>query len=301
MATINEVYELTKYRANKAGYNSYISPDDFNLLFPRAEVRYYNQLYAAYYKTQRISDSLSKFMSDPVALTMPTSGGSAGQYTLVQTDIAHIDAITHTIDGVQYEVVRVEKDRLANHLSSVIESPTAQFPIYTEFKTYLQFYPVSVATATMIYLKYPSVSVWGYTLNGITAVNTLTGGSLYTNGTYTGVPLTGGTGTGAQATIVISSNQVTNVTITSPGNGYVVGNSLSALAATIGGTGSGFSILVSSISGNRPVYNPTTSTQPLWSSSDIDNIIYLLLQDIAENMKDQGLQQFSMTEAKTQI
>src|SRR5271165_1085593 len=56
----------------------------------------------------------------------------------------------------------------------------------------------------------------------------LIGGSGYGNATYTAVPLTGGAGTGAQATIVVSGGAVTSVTITADGQNYVVGNSLSA-------------------------------------------------------------------------
>ena len=50
--------------------------------------------------------------------------------------------------------------------------------------------------------------------------------STYTNGTYTNVSLVGGTGTGAEATVVISGGNVTSVTITTPGSGYSVGDVL---------------------------------------------------------------------------
>ena len=87
-----------------------------------------------------------------------------------------------------------------------------------------------------------------FTFNGLVlTLNTLVGGTLYTNGTYTAVTLTGGAGSGAKATVVVSGGSVTSVTITSAGNGYAVGNTLSATAASIGGTGSGFSINVATI------------------------------------------------------
>ena len=87
-----------------------------------------------------------------------------------------------------------------------------------------------------------------FTFNGfILTLNTLVGGSVYTNGTYAGVALTGGSGTGAKATIVVSGATVTSVTLTAAGNGYAAGNTLSATAASIGGTGSGFSIKVATI------------------------------------------------------
>lgn len=88
-----------------------------------------------------------------------------------------------------------------------------------------------------------------YNMNGgpILTTGTLVGGSLYTNGTYTAVSLTGGSGTGAKATIVVSGAAVTSVTITTAGNGYVVGDTLSALASAIGGTGSGFSVKAATV------------------------------------------------------
>ena len=297
MANINDIYQLVQYRANKSGFLGNISPNDFNLIFPRAEIKYFNSLYAQYYKTQRISDALSRFFSDPIAVTLTTSGASAGKYTF-PTDLFHVDSLTHTVSGEQYPVVRIEKDRLANHLSSKIEAPTTTFPIYTEYKTYLQFYPLDLATAILVYMKAPTTSVWGYTLNGITAFSTLVAGSLYTNGTYSNIPLTGGTGTGARATIIVSSNQVTSVTITTAGNGYVVGNVLSANSANIGGTGSGFAFTVTQVSGSRPIYNPLTSVQPEWNETDLDNIIYLALQDISQNMRDGMLQQFAQVETQ---
>jgi hypothetical protein len=74
-------------------------------------------------------------------------------------------------------------------------------------------------------------------------------GTLYTNGTYTGVALTGGTGTGAQATIVVAGAVVTSVTITAVGSGYKINDTLSAAKASVGGTGSGFTWLVSLVTG----------------------------------------------------
>lgn len=87
----------------------------------------------------------------------------------------------------------------------------------------------------------------------------LVGGTGYTNGTYTSVALTGGTGTGAQATIVIAGGSVTTVTITNNGNYYVAGDILTAPASSIGGTGTGFSITVATVDDGF-----TTSTNHLW-------------------------------------
>lgn len=63
----------------------------------------------------------------------------------------------------------------------------------------------------------------------------ITPGSGYTNGTYTNVTLTGGTGTGAKAKIYVSGGGVANVVTTTQGTGYHVGDVLTG--SVTGGTG----------------------------------------------------------------
>ena len=87
---------------------------------------------------------------------------------------------------------------------------------------------------------------------GVGTGSVTSGGSLYTTGTYYGVPLTGGAGSGATADIVVSGGVVTSVTPRNYGKNYAVGNTLSASAANIGGTGSGFSYVISTLTGLPP-------------------------------------------------
>ena len=76
---------------------------------------------------------------------------------------------------------------------------------------------------------YPIAASWE--TNAVGGVNSTTltaGGTLYTNGTYTNKALTGGSGSGATATIVVAGGIVTSVTIYTKGKNYVVGDTLSA-------------------------------------------------------------------------
>tara|TARA_R100000479_G_scaffold147862_1_gene83361 strand:+ start:6024 stop:8333 length:2310 start_codon:yes stop_codon:yes gene_type:complete len=63
------------------------------------------------------------------------------------------------------------------------------------------------------------------------------------NATYTNVSLTGGTGTGAVATVVCSGNTITGITVTTQGSGYVVADSLTIAAEALG-TGSSAATIV---------------------------------------------------------
>lgn len=87
-----------------------------------------------------------------------------------------------------------------------------------------------------------------FTFTGpVATLGTIVPGAGYTNGTYNNVALTGGTGTGAKANIIVAGGVVTTVTITAAGTGYGIGNSLTAPAASIGGTGAGFSVPIATI------------------------------------------------------
>jgi hypothetical protein len=94
----------------------------------------------------------------------------------------------------------------------------------------------------MHYFYYPPTIVQGQ----ITALGTISAGSLYTNGVYQNVALTGGSGANATADIVIVGGAVVSCSLKFGGNFYVVGDVLSC--ASLGPTGSGFSVPVATIS-----------------------------------------------------
>jgi hypothetical protein len=121
--------------------------------------------------------------------------------------------------------------------------------------------PDSNYVAELHYFFYPPSIVQGI----VTLLGAITGGTLYTSGTYTNVPLTGGSGAGAVATLTITAGIVTAVTLTNGGNFYMVSDSLSFDAANIGvGSGSGFSIPVTAV-------NNTTGTS--WLGDNFDPIL----------------------------
>jgi hypothetical protein len=90
-------------------------------------------------------------------------------------------------------------------------------------------------------------TVVAITTSNVKTLGAITPGSGYVNGSYTNVTLTGGSGSGAKATIGVSGGAVTTVTVTARGAGYAIGDVLSAAAASLGGTGAGFSIPVTAI------------------------------------------------------
>ncbi len=98
-------------------------------------------------------------------------------------------------------------------------------------------------SAELHYYFYPTSIVQ----RAINSVGAIVGGSGYVNGTYFDVPLTGGSGSAATATITVSGNAVTAVAISNPGCFYVANDSLTCANTYLGGTGSGFTVAVSAV------------------------------------------------------
>ena len=76
-------------------------------------------------------------------------------------------------------------------------------------------------------------------VRGVRTLTNITTGANHPAGEYTNVDLTGGTGSGAQATVVIASDgTIESVTITTEGTGYTVGDTLTINESAIGNVGS---------------------------------------------------------------
>jgi len=91
-----------------------------------------------------------------------------------------------------------------------------------------------------------SGAIANFSIEGITGTIT-SPGSGYTNDIYLDVPLTtNGSGTNAKATVTILNGEVTDFIVTSIGSGYVNGDTLSFIASSVGGTGSGFLFTINS-------------------------------------------------------
>jgi hypothetical protein len=114
-------------------------------------------------------------------------------------------------------------------------------------------------TVEMHYFYYPPTIVQGQ----IATLGTIIAGSLYTNGVYQNVALTGGSGANATADIVIVGGAVTSCTLKFGGNFYVAGDILSC--SSLGSTGSGFSVPVASVS---------NSTGTSWLGDNYDPVLF---------------------------
>lgn len=102
---------------------------------------------------------------------------------------------------------------------------------------------------------------------------TLVGGSGYTNGTYLGVSFTGGTGLGCEGSATVSGGAVVSISIVVPCSGYQVGDVLSAPNSFLGGTGSGFTYTISSISAPKASFTDFVGTHWQFVATGVANIL----------------------------
>lgn len=122
--------------------------------------------------------------------------------------------------------------------------------------------PDASYNAELHYFYYPPTIVQGQ----ITLIAVTAAGTLYVPGTYENVSLTGGSGSGATATITVnSSGVVSSASLTDGGQFYVVGNTLSATASSLGGAGSGLVITVTGIS---------NATGTSWLGDNYDPVLF---------------------------
>lgn len=119
-----------------------------------------------------------------------------------------------------------------------------QYNAANELSLILAPSPSSNYSVELHYFYYPVSIVQGQIL----AFTNIVTGANYENNIYFNVPLTGGSGTGATATITVFQNGITSVIVENPGSLYAAGEILSADASYLGGSGVGFAVTISSVS-----------------------------------------------------
>lgn len=238
----------------------------------------------------------------PFKVSQQSIAVSSGKATYpVQNIVEHIISVMVTFNGTLVKVNRVVDNKLPTLLSSTIDSPSLRYPAFNELNDGLLIYPPNTTPIFLTFYRSPTPVKWAYLLAGsILTLSGRVGGTAYTNGTYLNVPLTGGTGKGAQATIVVAGAVVTTVTITNSGIGYIIGDILSATPSTIGGTGSGFSINVATISNaNRVVFDSTLTIDFEFQASDKLKLLSRILSKMGLSVRDSELLRYADQEEQT--
>ncbi|SRR6266540_1064863 len=167
--TVDEMYSLLKFIIRK-NQNGNLTPQDFNLIANRASFSYMDYLLGEFQKylpgrpmapatfgqNEDIRQRLTPFITTPVPLTINGSTGVAPYPDDFQSD----DAMYYG----QYNrrVKYIQQDRLDSHVNSVI-NPISSHPVYLQVQEGFQFYPASLGTAKLSYIRTPATIQWNYT------------------------------------------------------------------------------------------------------------------------------------------
>lgn len=165
---VNDMYRICQFAVNKA-QNGYLTPSEFNLTINQAQVSYQDYLLGEfqqyqygrpqarinYSQNENIRQRLTPLIAESVLTINSTSGEAPYPADYVQAD---------TVRTLAFERVRyVQQDSLYSYFKSQID-PISSNPIYLLERTGLQFYPVTLGSAILTYVKDAPEIVWNYTL-----------------------------------------------------------------------------------------------------------------------------------------
>ncbi len=248
----------------------YMTPDEFNRIGSQVQ----RQIFEAYFEDLnqqlRVPQSDMEY-SDRVAITdekiaefktendqtvaEKTIGGTNPFTT--PSELYRLGSITYEPNTATYkEMQRVGRAEIYNIRKAPLTAPTTNYPIYLYEDNKALVYPETIVNplhVKMQYVKKPTDIRWGYKIGALnqyiftdyaydkTALNigdTVQITSNYTSGatdgTYLQAAYTGGSGSGAEFTVTITSGVVSSVSITSQGSSYSSGDVITFTDSTFG-------------------------------------------------------------------
>jgi len=182
MINVNELKEYVEYISNKDQSGNTMSPDEFNMLLPRATediLRWYIGLEAEYQPkspfpslgidlSQKMKENVSHFKRE-VVLTVGARGGVS-----LPEDYYHKTSLsfTHRINcgGTFKEELRpidvIDDDKWAGRLSNRIKKPTPKYPVANfNGKLTMKVAPLGLGKINMTYLRSIETPLWHYSID----------------------------------------------------------------------------------------------------------------------------------------
>ena len=165
------MYKLMQYIVGKA-QNGYLAPDEFNLVINQAQLSYANYLIGQsqqyqYGRSQsRVSFGNNENVRQsltPVIYGFVLSINNQG-FAPYPGDYQKMDSLIDIYGG---PIRFISQDRRYSYLASTID-PIATNPGYELVYNGFQFYPPTLGTANLSYVKTPPNIVWAYTADPLT-------------------------------------------------------------------------------------------------------------------------------------
>lgn len=158
-------YKTLQFIVNKA-QGGYLKPSDANLVMRQGSESFLDFLLGEIrekrtnvelWMNRKMRNSLAALIDPPSALTIDITG-----VALFPTNYVLIDAM---FDANMNRIRFVQQNALYSYLNSVID-PIATNPVYVINSSGFQFYPITLGTAKISFVKAPPVINWAFTLDG---------------------------------------------------------------------------------------------------------------------------------------
>lgn len=166
-ADVNEVYRLYNLIINKNQEGGYLSSDEYNILAPKIQIRWFNKVYETYGSDAKSEDDMKVLKK---VLDIPTN--TSGEIN-IPTDYYHIDSITSInyykkrgivkSTRVQHEIL--DTSQLDNRIGSDSLVPTYEYPVSVVNSTTIKTVPEEVPIIRLNYLRVPTDPVWAFTIS----------------------------------------------------------------------------------------------------------------------------------------
>ena len=166
----NTPYKIIDFVSNKF-QNGDVSPDEYNLIINTAQNEYLNYLLGEFQQFQpgkpasRVQYSMTEatrqrvtpFIAPPAILTVDPTGLSPYPGDYVQADAMY--------DSNLKRIRFVPQNKLYSILESVID-PVGTNPVFLIMSSGFQFYPITIGSAKLSYIRKPATILWSSTPDG---------------------------------------------------------------------------------------------------------------------------------------
>ena len=166
---INDMYLICQFAINKA-QNGYLSPSQFNTIINQGQTSYQTYLLGefqqyqygraqsriGYSQNENIRQRLTPLITESTLVVNSGTGDAPYPVDYIQADAMR----TSAFQRVRY----VQQDSLYSYYNSTID-PIATNPIYLIEPTGFQFYPITLASPVLTYIKNAPTMTWAYTLD----------------------------------------------------------------------------------------------------------------------------------------
>lgn len=167
--TIDEVYRLVNFVANKEQNGNTFKPADFNLMAKMAQLEFINKRLGnikaidprsgtppfGYKSTRKIDIDLRPLVYGPITIPINTSGNFNYPAGFMWPDAFHKTDFK--------PITEVDSDEYPHVKHSTFEPPTADYPVLIFRNPYGFIDPYNIGNFSMSYVKTPPDPIWGYT------------------------------------------------------------------------------------------------------------------------------------------